>query len=329
MNQKKIKIALVGAGVWGMQHARILAADPRVDFCAIAGRSEEKTRRRAEEYGVRWYLDIQDMLDREKPDLVNLSLPNEGHYEATLQVIQAGCPLFVEKPFVFDLQEADTLLEEAEKRELFFGINFNHRYARPVQMTKAAIEAGKLGEIVFATWRFGGEGPKTHPYNNLIETQCHGFDMLEHLCGPIESVMAQMTDKTGKGFTTMAIALRFQNGAVGSLVGSYDSSYAYPGTHAVEVNGTKAHCVIEDTVRSFTFQQAGSETREVWQAGYFNDLDREFHRTFDRHWDAVVEAFLAGKQPPIHARAGRRALQLAYAVIQSSQTGQRVSLLPC
>jgi len=329
MNQKKIKVALVGAGEWGKQHARILAADPRVDFCAIAGRSEEKTHRRAEEYGVRWYLDIQDMLDREKPDLVNLSLPNEGHYEATLQVIQAGCHLFVEKPFVFDLQEADILLEEAEKRKLFFGINFNHRYARPVQMTKAAIEAGKLGEIVFATWRFGGEGPKTHLYNNLIETQCHGFDMLEHLCGPIESVMAQMTDKTGKGFTTMAIALRFQNGAVGSLVGSYDTSYAYPGTHAVEVNGTKAHCVIEDTVRSFTFQQAGSETREVWQAGYFNDLDREFHRTFDRHWDAVVEDFLAGEQPPVHARAGRRALQLAYAVIQSSQTGQRVSLLPC
>jgi predicted dehydrogenase len=92
------------------------------------------------------------------------------------------------------------------------------------------------------------------------------------------------------------------------------------------VNGTRAHCVIEDTVRSYSFQEAGNETREVWQAGYFNDVDREFHRTFDRHWDAVVEAFMAGGQPPIHAIAGRRALQLAYAVIQSSQTGRLVPL---
>ena len=158
-------------------------------------------------------------------------------------------------------------------------------------MTKEAIEAGRLGEIVFTSWRFGGEGPKTHPYNNLIETQCHGFDMLEHLCGPIQSVMAQMTDKTGKGFSTMAIALQFQNGAVGSLVGSYDSSYAYPDTHMVEVNGTLAHCIINDTVKRYTYQQVGSETAEIWQAGYFNDFDREFHRTFDLHWDAVVKAF--------------------------------------
>lgn len=326
MKQKKIKVALVGVGRWGNQHGRILAVDPRVDFCAVVGRNEEKTRHRAEEYGVHWYLDIQEMLDRERPDLVNLSLPNESHYGPTLQVIQAGYHLFVEKPLVFDLQEANKLLEEAEKRNLFFGINFNHRYAKPVQMTNNAIVTGKLGEIVFATWRFGGEGPKTHPFNNLIETQCHGFDMLEYLCGPIESVMAQMTDKTGKGFTTMAIALHFQNNAVGSLVGSYDSSYTYPDTHLVEINGTKAHCVIKDTVSSFTFQQAGSETREVWQAGYFNDLDREFYRTFDHHWDAVVDSFLEGKQPPIHASAGKRALQLAYAVIQSAQTGQRVSL---
>ena len=328
MNHKRIKVALIGAGSWGWQHARVLAAHPLVDFCALSGRSEEKTRRRAEEFGVRWYVDVGQMLEREKPDLVNISLPNEDHFAATLQVIQAGYPLFVEKPLVFDLQEADTLLAEAERRGLFFGINFNHRYARPVQKTKAAIDAGHLGEIVFATWRFGGEGPKTHPYNNLIETQCHGFDMLEHLCGPIESVMAQMTDKTGKGFTTLAVALRFRSGAVGSLVGSYDTSYAYPDTHAVEVNGTLAHCVIHDTVRSFTFQQVGNETREVWQAGYFNDLDREFHRTFDRHWEAVMDNFAAGQQPPIHARAGRRALELALAVIDSSQTGQRVSLPP-
>ena len=53
-------------------------------------------------------------------------------------------------------------------------------------MARAAIASGDLGDVVFATWRFGGEaGTSAHPHANLIETQCHGFDMLEHLCGPI------------------------------------------------------------------------------------------------------------------------------------------------
>ena len=97
-------------------------------------------------------------------------------------------------------------------------------------MAADAVRAGALGELIFATWRFGGEpGTSAHPHANLIETQCHGLDMLEHLCGPIDSVTAQMTDRTGRGYSTLVAALHFANGAVGSLVGSYDSSYAYPG----------------------------------------------------------------------------------------------------
>ena len=145
------------------------------------------------------------MLNRENPDLVSLCLPNQGHFDATLQVIQADVPLLVEKPLVFDLGEAETLLAEAAKQNLFFAINFNHRYAIPVQKTKEAIGAGRLGEIAFATWRFGGGGSQDHPYSNLIETQCHGFDLLECLCGPISTVMAEMTDRTGKGFSTLAL----------------------------------------------------------------------------------------------------------------------------
>jgi myo-inositol 2-dehydrogenase / D-chiro-inositol 1-dehydrogenase len=324
--QKPIKVALIGAGGWGLQHTRIFAARPDIDFCAIVGRTEEKTKRRAEEFGVRAYQDIDQMLAKEQPDLVSLCLPNQGHFQATLRVIEAGFPLLVEKPLVFDLREADTLLNEAAKRSLFFAINFNHRYARPVQLAHQTIESGRVGDLTFATWRFGGEGSSDHPHANLIETQCHGFDMLEWLCGPIDSVMAQMTDKTGGGYRTLVLALHFANGAVGSLVGSYDTSYAYPDTHLVEVNGSKGRVQIEDTVRRYSFQQAGNETGEVWQAGYFNDLDREFHRSFDRHMDALFAAFREGKEPPIHAQAGRRALLLAQAAIQSFETGRRVTV---
>lgn len=323
-SEGRVKVALIGAGGWGYHHARIFNARKDVDFCAVVGRDADRTRARADEFGTNAYTSIAEMLETERPDLVSLCLPNQGHFDATMQVIQAGVPLLVEKPLVFDLEEADLLLAEAAKRELFFAINFNHRYATAVQKAKEAMDAGRLGELIFASWRFGGEGTSDHPHGNLIETQCHGFDMLEYLCGPIASVMAQMTDKTGNGFSTMALALQFQSGAVGTLLGSYDSSYAYAQTHAMELNGLKGRVTIEDTVKKFTFQRSGSETAEVWQAGYFNDKEREFHLTFDKHFDHLLGAFRAGEAPPIHAAAGRRALQLAHAAIESFQSGQRI-----
>ncbi len=324
--QQRVKVALIGAGGWGLQHARIFATRPDVDLCAIVGRTEQRTKARAALFGTRVYLDIGEMLDREQPDLVSLCLPNQDHFDATLRVIQAGVPLLVEKPLVFDLHEADTLLNEADKRGLFFAINFNHRYARPVQLAHRAITEGRLGELVFATWRFGGEGHSDHPHANLIETQCHGFDMLEYLCGPIESIMAEMTDKTGGGYRTLVLALRFTNGGVGSLIGSYDSSYAYVAAQLVEINGQGGRVLIEDTVRRYTFQARGQELGEVWQAGYFNDPDRDFHHTFDLHINDLLRRFRAGEPPPIHARAGQRALALANAAILSFETGRRVSV---
>jgi len=86
----RIRVALVGAGGWGYQHARVFSAREDVDLCAVAGRTEARTRARAEQFGIRYYLDVDDMLAAEKPDLVSISLPNMAHFAPTLQVISAG-----------------------------------------------------------------------------------------------------------------------------------------------------------------------------------------------------------------------------------------------
>jgi myo-inositol 2-dehydrogenase / D-chiro-inositol 1-dehydrogenase len=166
----KIKVCLVGAGVWGWQHARVFSKRPDVTLCAVAGRNLEKTQARAAEFGLHPYTNLTEMLDTEKPDLVSVCLPNLEHFEATMQVIKSGYHLLVEKPLVFDLAEADQLLVAAEKRSLFFAINFNHRYAKPVRLAHQAMKEGRLGNITHASWRFGGEANvSSHPHANLIE----------------------------------------------------------------------------------------------------------------------------------------------------------------
>jgi predicted dehydrogenase len=321
-----LRVAVVGAGGWGEQHARIFAGRPDTELVAIVGRTPDRVARRAAAYGTTAYTDIEQMLAQARPDLVTVSLPNEGHFEPTLELIRHDVALLVEKPLVFNLDEADQLIDEAARRGLFFAINFNHRYAEAVQRAHAAIASGELGEIVHATWRFGGEAnPGDSPHRNLIETQCHGFDMLEHLAGPISSVMAEMTNKTDEtAYNTVVIAVQFASRALGSLVGTYDSSYAYPDTQYIEINGTRGRAVIRDTVQELMLSTAGEETHRVWRPGYFNDLGRTFTNTFDRHVEDILTALRAGEEPPIHARAGRRAVELAAASVRSFHDGARV-----
>ncbi len=325
MTAEPLRVAVVGAGDWGRQHTRVFSQHPDTAVCAVVGRHRSRVVERAAPYGAAAYVDIDEMLERERPDLVSVCLPNEHHFDTTLRLLEQQVPLLVEKPLVFEMWQAEALLEAAG--DLFFAVNFNHRYAEPVLRTQQAIMAGVLGDLVFATWRFGGESSVgSSPDANLIETQCHGLDLLELLCGPISSVMGQFSDRTRPGHrTTLAVALEFANGAVGSLLGTYDSSYAYPDAHRLEINGVEGRAVISDTVRRLTLSRRGDEVSSVWEPGYFNDEARSFAGTFDRHVDALVQALREGAPPPVHARAGWRALILAHAIIRSATDGVRVS----
>ena len=323
---KKIKVALIGTGNWCLQHCRVLKENPKVEFCGILGRNKERTKKRAKLYDVPYYLDLKELIKNQKPDLINISLPNEHHFNTTMQVIKSSCHLFVEKPLVFKMQEAKKLLAEAKKRKLFFGINFNWRYSTPVSKAIKTIKENKLGDINFITWRFGGTGGGGDPFGNIIETQCHGFDMLEYLNGPIKSVHSFMTNKTNNGFSTFVVSMKFKNKSVGSLVGSYDTSYAYPNTHYLEINGSKGRILIEDQVRKYSFNKKDDETAEVWQSGFFNDYEREFHRTFDVHFNEVIKNFINNKEPPVHAKVGKRTLELALSSIESYKKRKRVNI---
>jgi len=98
---KKVKVALIGTGNWSLQHSRILSQHPKVEFCGILGRDKERTKKRAKLYDVPYYLDLQELIKNQKPDLINISLPNEHHYEMTMKVIKSNCHLFVENLLFF------------------------------------------------------------------------------------------------------------------------------------------------------------------------------------------------------------------------------------
>jgi len=329
--ENKLRVAIVGAGGWGYQHARAFAARSDVELVGIWGRTPERTARRAAHFHCPWFTDLNEMLETRKPDFVSVCLPAQHTFETTMQIIEAGIPLLVEKPLAYKLEEARQLVTAAEARNLFFAIDFEQRYSIPCLKAREAIDAGRLGKLVFAHWRFGhgwGSPLMDHPHTNLIEAQCHGINMLEHLCGPIQSVMAEMTDNGGRNsYSTFTMSLRFANGAVGSFLATMDANEHNRLSQLIEIGGVDGRILIEDNVQRYSFQSTHSDMAETWSAGFFQDDHRAFNQSVDRHIDHMLKAFRAGEAPPVPASEGLRALEIAYAAIESFETGRRI-LIP-
>ncbi len=81
-------------------------------------------------------------------------------------------------------------------------------------------------------------------------------------------------------------------------------------------------------MRRYTFTPAGDEISRVWQAGYFNDRDRDFHATFDRYLDDMLPAFVDGRPPPVPRRR-RVAARSHWPTPSSSRTSTGNACRPC
>lgn len=322
---KKQRVAVVGTGNWGLNHAKVYSRSNVAELSCIVGRTESKVKERAELFDVPYFTDVKTMLKQVKPDLVSVALPGMKCYETLMELINEGVPIITEKPLTYDLNLAENIINEAEKKNVFLGINFIHRYAKPVQLAYDAIQGKKIGKTVFALWKLGQYGVcRNHIYENLIETQCHGLDLLEYLCGEIESVQAEMTKISNRGFTTLGITLKFKNGAIGNYLGTYDAMERYRPSQYLEVGGTLGRIYIEDFVKKYSFQNMGCEFLEEWEPSLINDEDRSIVFSFDKHINAVVQALTEKKRPPIGVEAGFRALFLANKIIESFETGRRI-----
>ena len=120
------------------------------------------------------------------------------------------------------------------------------------------------------------------------------------------------------------MALKFKNGAVGSFLATLDANEHNDLSQLIEIGGVDGRILIEDNVKRYTFQQTSSDISEVWTAGFFEDDKRSFSKSVDRYIDDMLVSFKRGDEPPVHAREGLRALKIAYAAIESYETGRRV-----
>ncbi len=192
---KKIKMAIVGFGMAGMEPATLGQEHDDLELVAVADHSEDRRRLAEERFGVRTYSDYKTMLNKEKIDVLCNKTPNFLHAEVAVAALKAGCHVFSEKPVAMTKQEIAAMLKAEKESDRHIQINFEMRYSRLSHRIKEVIDAGEIGEAksLFFTHISGDAGfiPHTGDWRAdiskvggyYIEEGCHRLDLMRYYLG--------------------------------------------------------------------------------------------------------------------------------------------------
>ena len=121
----KPNIVVIGAGVMGSYHARVVAQSERCELVAIVDPEESVGSAVAERFGVAWKPELTDFAG---VDAVVVAAPTPTHAAIVTQVLEANLPMLVEKPFSDDLAEAEALVAAAERQQIPVMCGFVERF---------------------------------------------------------------------------------------------------------------------------------------------------------------------------------------------------------
>lgn len=342
---RRVRIALMGAGLIGREHARFVAGHPATALAAVADPAPE-ARALAESLAVPWFDDYERMLDEAAPDGAIVALPNTLHVQAGLACIARGIPVLVEKPVADTVAAATELVAAGEAAGVPILVGHHRRHGSDMREARRAIDAGELGRLVAlngmslvrkhdtyfdAAWRRRpGGGP-------LLINAIHDVDCFRFLCGEIESVQAFGSNAV-RGLEvedTVAVALRFGNGVLGTYVLSdaapspyfweiaAEQSLAFP--HRAEdcyyVAGERGSLAIP------SLELWRHDGGEDWRAPLSNRrLTADRRSCYVAQLDNLLGVIRREEEPVVSGREGTLTLAATLAVVRAASEGRAVTV---
>lgn len=141
-----LRVAIAGCGKIADQHAEHLAVLPYCRLVAVCDREELMAVQLRERYGVQaHYTDLELMLSELRPDVVHITTPPQTHYPIAVKCLQAGCHVYVEKPFTVNHREAEELIALADEQRLKVTVGQNAQCSHVTRRMRALIQSGYLG----------------------------------------------------------------------------------------------------------------------------------------------------------------------------------------
>ncbi len=344
--QRAFRAAVIGAGGIGHYHVREFRALENVEVVALAEVNRARAEAVAREFAIpAIYEDYRQMLEKEKPDVVAVGLPNALHCEAALAALGAGAHTLCEKPPAMTAAEARRMAEAARRAGRFLAYHFNYRYTPEGQFLRAWADEGNFGPIYFGRtgWRrmFGvpnlgtwftrrdmaGGGP-------LIDLAVHRLDLALWIMGypraltvsgaAFDRLARQLAAKTGKEMSVEDLAcgmIRLEGGAALLVEASWIGFSEEPETMFTELLGERGGAVFRNRGGGYqwevkAFRDEAGRRVEITPRLALAPLP-SFHRDF-------LDAIRAGRQPQGTPEQGIRLMEILEGLYRSAAEGREV-----
>ncbi|MCZ6602524.1 MAG: Gfo/Idh/MocA family oxidoreductase [Planctomycetota bacterium] len=135
-----LKVAVIGVGHLGSQHARVYSGMDEVKLVAVADIVPEKAKEIAREYETQAIADFRELIDGDlRPDAVSVVVPTRAHAEVGIPFLEAGIAALVEKPMADTLEEADALIEAARKGKATLQVGHIERFNPAIRAIRKTV----------------------------------------------------------------------------------------------------------------------------------------------------------------------------------------------
>lgn len=327
--QKAVRVAVIGVGSMGWNHARVYSELPEAELAAVADPNSRQAGRVARQYGVKAYPDYRAMLAEARPQAVSVAVPTTLHEEAVSAALEAGAHVLVEKPIAATLESARRLIELARSKDRQLMVGHIARFNPAMQVLKEKLEAGDLGRIFQIVCRRVGPFPaRIRDVGVVVDLAPHDLDIMRYLTGksPLR-VFAETERRIHTEHEDLVLGLlRFPDGITGSL----EINWLTPAKEReVLVLGERGMFRMDDLTQDLYFyenaQVGGSswQTMQVLRGVSEGQMVRFAFQRFEP-LKAELEAFLKAIREncpvPVSGQDGLEALRLALALVESGRT---------
>jgi predicted dehydrogenase len=350
----KHRVALIGCGRISFKHIEAYVKNSdRIELVAVCDPIESRMNKRSEEYKkhfpeseIKKYTDYKQMLSECKPEIVDIATESGKHCSITCDCLNAGCHVNCEKPMALSTDDAQLMIDTAEKNNKILAVDFQNRFNAPVVKLRKAIDEGRFGKILHGMvqirWTRDEAYYKEAPWRGTWEqdggtlmNQCtHGIDLLQWIMGEDAVRVQAVTRRFMRPIDAEdfgAALVEFKSGAVGIIEGTAD---VYPKNlnETLSVFGTQGTVVIGglavNKIETWRFSDAEKkgDTEEVVLNPDEKDPPTVYGFGHSAHIADVLDAIEQNRQPLNSGKNAKKALDIILAIYKSQKTGKPVEL---
>jgi len=314
----KVRVAVVGTGEFGRNHARVYREIQDVELVGVFDKDATRAQAAAGEFRTQAFRSLEEL--RGRADAVSVAVPTAEHAEIGCRLMEMGLDILVEKPMAKTLEEADALLASAKQYGRLLQVGHVERFNPAV----LAVEPILNNPLFFEVHRLGVFTPRSLDVDVIYDLMIHDLDILLALVKqPVTEVKAVgipvLTDKVDIAHAR----LEFAGGAVANVTASRVST-----ERVRKVRFFQQHEYI-----SLDYARRDALRVAVKQAGpqpefAFEKLPAAGIEPLRAELESFGEAVRTRREPRVNGAAGRAALELAARVMASIQEhGERVQLV--